>query len=119
MIVMTVNTGSTSVKLAAFEVAGDAPEPGPPPRRLSARHLTGTPPDPVAILRGFLGELSERPAAVAHRVVHGGTRFTGPALIDDGARAAIAALSELAPLHNPVALRWIDAARDACGAGVM
>ena len=119
MIVVTVNTGSTSVKLAAFQVAGDAPEAGPPPRRLSARHLTGIPPDPVAILRGFLGELSERPAAVAHRVVHGGTRFTGPALIDDGAREAIAALSQLAPLHNPVALRWIDAARDVCGAGVM
>jgi acetate kinase len=39
-------------------------------------------------------------------------------VIDDGAREAIAALSELAPLHNPVALRWIDAARKTCGAGV-
>lgn len=119
MIVLTVNTGSTSVKLAAFQVADDAPEARPPSRRLSARHLSGTPPDPLATLRGFLGELSERPAAVAHRVVHGGTRFTGPALIDDAAREAIAALSKLAPLHNPVALRWIDAAREVCGAGVI
>ncbi len=51
-------------------------------------------------------------------MVHGGTRFTAPTLIDDGAREAIGALSELAPLHNPVALKWIDAARKTCGAGV-
>jgi acetate kinase len=62
--------------------------------------------------------MAEPPAAVAHRVVHGGTRFTGPTVIDDGVRDCIAGLSELAPLHNPVALRWIDAAREACGADV-
>lgn len=117
MIVLTVNSGSTSIKLAAFEVAG-VPQAGTAPRRLAAQHLDGNPPDPGAVLRGFLGQLGAAPTAVAHRVVHGGTRFTGPALLDEAARAAIAALSELAPLHNPVALRWIDAARAACGAGV-
>jgi len=120
MIVLTVNTGSTSVKLATFEVQSSAGEAGPPPRRLAAQHLTGHSPDPAAALRGFLGQLPpDGPAAVVHRVVHGGTRFTGPTLIDDGVREAIAALSELAPLHNPVALRWIDAARKSFGAGVM
>lgn len=118
MIVLTVNTGSTSVKLAAFQADGGPGEAEPPPRRLAMQHLTGGSPDPAAALRGFLGQLDDRPATVAHRVVHGGTRFTGPTLIDDDTRAAIAALSELAPLHNPVALRWIDAAREACGAGV-
>ena len=118
MIVLTVNTGSTSVKLAAFQAAGGAGEAGPPPRRLSARHLSGPSLDPEAALRAFLGQLGERPTAVVHRVVHGGTQFTAPAPIDERTRAAIAALSELAPLHNPVALRWIDAAREACGAGV-
>ncbi len=118
MIVLTVNTGSTSVKLAAFRVDGAAGKAGPPPRQLAARHLPGSSPDPAAALRGFLGQLDDRPTTVAHRVVHGGTRFTAPTLIDDGAREAIAALSELAPLHNPVALRWIDAARKTCGAGV-
>lgn len=118
MIVLTVNTGSTSVKLAAFRVEDDGGEAGPPPERLAARRLEGARTDPVAALRAFLGELPARPDAAAHRVVHGGTRFTGPSLIDDDARKAIAALSELAPLHNPVALRWIDAAREACGAGV-
>jgi len=117
MIVLTVNTGSTSVKLGAFRVGG-AGEAEPPPRRLAAQRLTGASPDPLPELRRFLGRLEDRPAAVAHRVVHGGTRFTGPTLIDDDTREAIGTLSELAPLHNPVALRWIDAAREACGAGV-
>ena len=118
MILLTVNTGSTSVKLGAFQ-ADEAPgRPGPPPRRLAAQHLTGAGLDPEASLRNFLRQLDQAPAAVAHRVVHGGTRFTAPALIDDAARAAIAGLAELAPLHNPVAIRWIDAARAVCGAGV-
>jgi acetate kinase len=118
MIVLTVNTGSTSVKLAAFRLGGATVGAEPPPRRLAAQHLTGTALDPAAGLRGFLGQLEERPGVVAHRVVHGGTRFTAPTVLDDAARQAIAALSELAPLHNPVALRWIDAAREVCGAGV-
>jgi acetate kinase len=117
MIVLTVNTGSTSVKLAAFDVDADV-EAGPLPRRLEAQHLTGVPPDPAAALRGFLARLDVPPGAAVHRVVHGGTRFTGPALIDDGVRAAIAGLCELAPLHNPLALHWIDAAREVCGPGV-
>lgn len=118
MILLTVNTGSTSVKLAAYQTDPPSGEAGTPPRRMATRHLTGAGPDPAAALRGFVGELQGRPAAVVHRVVHGGTRFTGPTLIDDAAREAIAGLSELAPLHNPVALRWIDAAREVFGPGV-
>ena len=117
MIILTVNTGSTSVKLAAFRIDDAVGEAQPQPRRLAAQHLAGGL-DPAASLRGFLGQLDEPPEAVVHRVVHGGTRFTGPTLIDDDARRALADLSELAPLHNPVALRWIDAARETCGAGV-
>ncbi|MGH8297749.1 MAG: acetate/propionate family kinase [Steroidobacteraceae bacterium] len=117
MIVMTVNTGSTSVKLAAFQTAGDAAAQTAP-RRLGVQHLTGAPLEPAAALRRFLGQLEEPPATVAHRVVHGGTRFAVPALIDESARQAIEGLSQLAPLHNPVALRWIDAAREVCGPGV-
>lgn len=118
MIVLTVNSGSTSVKLAAFE-AGAAGEARPPPRQLEAQHLTSDAAlDPAAALRGFIARLHQAPAAVAHRVVHGGTQFTAPALIDDEVRGAIAALAELAPLHNPAALHWIDAAREICGRDV-
>jgi acetate kinase len=41
---------------------------------------------------------------VGHRVVHGGTRFTGPALITDTVREQLAALTDLAPLHQPKSL---------------
>jgi acetate kinase len=50
-------------------------------------------------------------AAVGHRVVHGGTRFAAPTLIDDGVVAAITDLVSLAPLHNPANLAGIAAAR--------
>src|SRR5262245_17270067 len=50
--------------------------------------------------------------AVGHRVVHGGTRFTGAVWIDRDVEAAIGELVPLAPLHNPVALAGIRAARE-------
>ena len=49
-------------------------------------------------------------AAVGHRVVHGGERFSAPTVIDDRVEEAIEALSALAPLHNPPALAGIRAA---------
>lgn len=50
--------------------------------------------------------------AVGHRVVMGGRRFDGPALIDEDVRATIERLSPLAPLHNPPNLAGIDVARE-------
>jgi acetate kinase len=49
--------------------------------------------------------------AVGHRVVHGGSRFVQPTLIDDEVVAEIDALSPLAPLHNVPALAAIREAR--------
>jgi acetate kinase len=49
--------------------------------------------------------------AVAHRVVHGGLRFSEPALIDEAVTAELEALRELAPLHNGPALVAIEQAR--------
>jgi acetate kinase len=47
---------------------------------------------------GGAGEVS----LVAHRVVHGGEKFTAGTLITDEVLAQIEALNPLAPLHNPV-----------------
>jgi acetate kinase len=47
--------------------------------------------------------------AAGHRVVHGGDRFTAATTLDDVAIAAIDALTPLAPLHQPQALRFIRA----------
>ena len=38
--------------------------------------------------------------AVGHRVVHGGARYSGPAIIDDDVITYIEGLADLAPLHN-------------------
>lgn len=51
--------------------------------------------------------------AVGYRVVHGGSRFTEPTVVDDDAVAGIDELAELAPLHNPLAAATIRAARKA------
>ena len=50
--------------------------------------------------------------AVAHRVVHGGTRFHDPVVIDAGVKAALEELTELAPLHNKPALAAIGEAME-------
>ncbi len=47
--------------------------------------------------------------AAGHRVVHGGDRFTEAIVLDDAAIEAIDALTPLAPLHQPQALRFIRA----------
>ncbi len=49
--------------------------------------------------------------AVGHRVVHGGSRFTAPTLVDDDLVAAVGSLVPLAPLHNPGNLEGIAVAR--------
>jgi acetate kinase len=49
-------------------------------------------------------------AAVGHRVVHGGERFTRSTLIDHEVIAEIEKMSTLAPLHNPPNLAGILAA---------
>lgn len=48
--------------------------------------------------------------AVGHRVVHGGARFSEPAVIDEEILAAIEEMVPLAPLHNPANLLGIRAA---------
>ncbi|OWV87390.1 acetate kinase [Rhizobium sp. N122] len=49
--------------------------------------------------------------AAGHRVVHGGDRFTRAIALDDAAIDAVDALTPLAPLHQPQALRFIRALR--------
>ncbi|HEY2592240.1 MAG TPA: hypothetical protein VGI35_11675, partial [Steroidobacteraceae bacterium] len=117
MLVLTVNGGSSSVKLAAYRSAdgADTAPRAEAPVRTAEEHLNGSP-DARAALRAFLRKLEPSElTAVAHRIVHGGTRFVEPVRIDADVEAALGELSELAPLHNPLALAWVAAAREACG----
>lgn len=63
-----------------------------------------------AILR-WLGErFPERPpAAAGHRIVHGGSTYSAPVLIDDKVIAELRSLIPLAPLHQPHHLAAIAA----------
>ncbi len=47
--------------------------------------------------------------AVGHRVVHGGTKFSGSVLIDDAVIETVKECSDLCPLHNPANLKGIYA----------
>jgi acetate kinase len=102
--ILVVNAGSSSLKLSVLWHDGTVAE------RCDMDRWDGSADDPV--LRGFLGRLAgarRRPEAAGHRVVHGGSLFTTPRMIDDTVRAGIAGLTPLAPLHQPRALAGIDA----------
>ena len=51
-------------------------------------------------VHGWLGAL----AAVGHRVVHGGERFSSSVLVTPGLLVELETISSLAPLHNPPAV---------------
>ncbi|MCR4751112.1 MAG: acetate kinase [Eubacterium sp.] len=60
---------------------------------------------------GVISDLSEIDA-VGHRVVHGGEKFSGSALVDDAMIKAVEECSDLAPLHNPANLIGINVCRE-------
>jgi acetate kinase len=142
MRVLVFNCGSSTLKFQLIEIS-PAGALGPKTRSV-ARGLVdrigqnatcsfalagGEPrPEPAAIenheqaveevLRWLAREQGHTPAgidAVGHRVVHGGDRFTASVLIDDAVIAALAELSDLAPLHNPACVGAIRASRKALG----
>jgi acetate kinase len=63
--------------------------------------------------RGAVIAESEAIDAVGIRVVHGGSEFVTPVRVDDAVVAAIRKLAELAPLHNPIAVKAIEETRRA------
>ena len=63
-------------------------------------------------------ESPEEIAAIGHRVVHGGERFSRPTVIDEEVKEAIRSLIPLAPLHNPANLTGIEVAQELFPAAV-
>jgi acetate kinase len=100
--VLVVNAGSTSLKLAVVEDA----------RRVVA--ASEHPPlhgdDLSAALSDLLAGAGE-PDAAGHRLVHGGTRLSAPVRVTREVSLELEQASELAPLHNPPALRAIGEVR--------
>ncbi len=60
---------------------------------------------------GVIKEANEI-AAIGHRVVHGGEKFSEPIIISENVLEELRKLSFLAPLHNPANIRGIEIASD-------
>ena len=105
--VLVLNAGSSSLKYEVLDLASGSREGG----IVERIGEPGGVPDHTAAVRSALAAVEGVPDAVGHRVVHGGTRFSAPTLIDDTVEAEIDALATLAPLHNPPGLAGIRAAR--------
>ncbi|HXO83618.1 MAG TPA: acetate kinase [Mycobacterium sp.] len=116
-VVLVLNSGSSSLKYQLIE-----PDSGGSLADGIVEQI-GEPSSPVAdhgaALRVAFDKLSDDGidltacglAAVGHRVVHGGSVFYRPTVIDDAVVAELKGLSMLAPLHNPPALQGIEVAR--------
>jgi acetate kinase len=97
--ILVVNAGSSSLKLTIVD-DGD---------RIAASMNLSAPPGGVD--EGALRQTIEGYApieAVGHRIVHGGTEFVEPVLLDPGIVRRLRSLSDLAPLHQPTSLRGIE-----------
>jgi acetate kinase len=111
---LTLNAGSSSVKFALFEPSANDSQPATPSLAGQVEGLGAGGLTHEQALQQVLARVGgARVTAVGHRIVHGGTAFDGPVLIDDAAFDAMAALQALAPLHQPHNLAGVKAARAA------
>ena len=97
--ILVVNAGSSSLKL----------------RLLSGDDVLGSadlPADADGFDSAALGQAIDgwpEPEVVGHRIVHGGTRFTGATRITPDVEQELRELTTLAPLHQPKSLAGLDA----------
>jgi len=111
--ILTINAGSSSVRFALVESNGETI------RKVAGEHVESHPSDRSGTLARFLSANgSPRPAAVAHRIVHGGNRFVAPVRLDASVARALEELTPLAPLHIPEALAWGRTADEVLGSAV-
>jgi acetate kinase len=126
MNILVLNAGSTSLKFALFESAGndalisggiDWPDGNRAQARMTIRRKGAATeqrrvnvPDGRAAARCAIEVVSgEYPiGAAGHRVVHGGGAFRESCLVDAHVKSRLAELAHLAPLHNPPALEAIE-----------
>lgn len=134
--ILTINAGSSSLKFALFtagaldciaigmiEGLGTDPElvmKDGSGRKILTDALEGERfvADHGGALRTILDALAKQfpeasIAAVGHRVVHGGLKYSAPALADDETMRELKGLVPLAPLHQPHNVSGIEAAKAA------
>jgi len=132
-LLLTFNAGSSTVKIGIFKVDGGRPERigkavvdfGTYPLMLHLKEgpqqfelpLTGEAGDDLAeLMDEVFRELGthfdlDTVTSAGHRIVHGGDVFDGPVEVTTETLAKVRSLTDLAPLHQPQALRMIRAVR--------
>ena len=128
--VLTLNAGSSSLKFALYDAEGDQPiaegivdRIGANQAEIKLKDAAGADLPVVNIplvdhaqaIRAVLDSLNaafpgKKLGAIGHRVVHGGTEFDRPTVVDDAVLAKLEALAPFAPLHQPHNLAGIRAA---------
>jgi acetate kinase len=100
MRILVVNAGSSSLKLRVVDADDSIAAASNLQAVRGAADASG-----IAEIVGGIGDID----AVGHRIVHGGTIFTGPVLIDPAVEGRLRELTDLAPLHQPASLAALDA----------
>jgi acetate kinase len=126
--VLTLNAGSSSLKVALFPEGADTPlatglaDSIGPAGVLNLKEADGTAIPATGDLTGHAGAMAAVIAAfrarwpdlallaVGHRVVHGGADRSAPEVVTEALLSELAALSPFAPLHQPHNLSGIRAA---------
>jgi acetate kinase len=110
---LTLNAGSSSIKFALFDPAVSLHTPQQAGQVDGIGTRSG-PADHAQALRQVMERIGNTHiTAVGHRIVHGGTQFDRPRLIDDAVLQGIEGLTSLAPLHQPHNLAGVRAAQAA------
>jgi acetate kinase len=99
MRILVTNAGSSSLKLSVLDAEQLIAAKTLP---LSGEHVAT---DGIDEFVHAVGGIE----SVGHRIVHGGTDFTGPVRIDEQVRRRLEELTDLAPLHQPKSLAALDA----------
>ncbi len=114
-LVLVINAGSSSLKYQVLDFSSLEVRAKGNVERIGE---TGFAKDHDAALEIAVAELNDLHislsefAVVGHRVVHGGSKFNQPVLIDEKVISDIESLIPLAPLHNPAHLAGIKGLRN-------
>ena len=130
--VLALNSGSSSLKFGLYRVgsaridrlaSGEAELIGKEGGKFHAEDAGGNvlfsetgsiPSQREAVIRiaRLLGDAKMQPAAIGHRIVHGGPKLRQHCLIDDAVLTQLEAATAFAPLHIPSALSVVRFARE-------
>jgi acetate kinase len=111
--VLTINAGSSSLKAGLFAIATERVQISAEIDRIGARDATAK--DHAAALDHILDDFTRKLgrdgasfAAVAHRVVHGGSRYSAPRRVDRELVDELRRLVPIDPTHLPQAISLIE-----------